>query len=97
MVCTVLEQTAPAMKKQFSKHVPAWPGKSVEEVVCLATFVCSDGDEERVKAKRPQRKEEVSVFGAVLREGFGESGGRGRGRARGGGWNQSDREVRLGE
>lgn len=45
-------------------------------------------DEEIDKEKRCQTKKEVSVFVAVMREGFGESRGRGQGRARGGKWNQ---------
>lgn len=47
------------------------------------------------KEKRRQTKKEISVFVAVMREGFGQSRERGQGRARGGRWNQRECDLCL--
>lgn len=39
LVSTFVDQTASDIKKYFSKHVPDWPGKSMDKIVRLATFV----------------------------------------------------------
>lgn len=50
-----MDQTALDIKKCFSKHVPDWPGKSMDRVVHLATFACKDGNEERVEETSEER------------------------------------------
>uniref|UniRef100_A0A8B9QMI9 CCHC-type domain-containing protein n=1 Tax=Apteryx owenii TaxID=8824 RepID=A0A8B9QMI9_APTOW len=82
LVFMYVDQTASDIKKYFSKHVPDWPGKSMDKIVRLATFVYNDRDE-KVKEKRRQKKEDVSVLAAVLR-------------ARGDRRNQGEHIVRLG-
>lgn len=77
MVSTFVEQSAPDIKKYFSKHVPDWPGKTMEEIVHLAVFVYNNREEERAKNKKLQKKEQVSLLAAALCEGIGASQGRG--------------------
>ena len=68
----------------------------MDEIIRLATFVYNSREEERAKEKRQQKKEEVSVLAAVLRDGFRGPRGRGRERARRDRWNQSERAVQSG-
>ncbi|CAM5133904.1 unnamed protein product [Natator depressus] len=88
MVSFYVDQAASDIKKYFSKHVPDWPGKPLQEVVRLATFVFNGRDEEKARKKRKQKKEEVSMLAAALQAPSGNQHWQGRGemRGRGHGW-----------
>ena len=52
MVSFFVDQSAPEMKKYFSKPVQGWQGKGLDEIVSIATFVLNGRDERQLKQKK---------------------------------------------
>ena len=76
MVSFFVDQSAPEIKKYFSKHVQGWQGKGFNEIVSIATFVLNGRDERQLKQNK-ERTGTESYSAAALN---GNPGLRGQGR-----------------
>lgn len=82
-----VDPSAPDIKKYFSKHVPGWLGKGLDEIVSIATFVFNGRDERLLKQKRKEQEQKACLLVAALNSnprlrGQGCRGFRGKGRGR---------------
>lgn len=48
-----VDQSAPEIRKCFSKHVPGWHSKRLDEMVSITAFVFNGRDERQLKQKNP--------------------------------------------
>ncbi|KAF1672378.1 hypothetical protein FQV07_0008096, partial [Pygoscelis papua] len=57
MVSFFVDQSAPDIRKCFSKHVPGWQGKGLDEIVSIAMFVFNGRDERQLKQKKKEQEQ----------------------------------------
>ncbi|KAF1499381.1 hypothetical protein FQV19_0015911, partial [Eudyptula minor] len=57
MVSFFVDQSTPDIKKYFSKHMPGWQGKGLDEIVSIAAFVFNGRDERQLKQKKKKEKD----------------------------------------
>ena len=50
------DHSAPDIKKYFSKHIPGWQGRGLDEIVSIATFVFNGKDERQLKQKKKTKE-----------------------------------------